>query len=95
MLDTIVSSSQCYKENFLKKPSSQNGLENSPMRPFLVAATVIMFLGSTLNILGDLIFDTVQIRGLANLAYDPLPIMIRWGITEIIFNRISVSVFSL
>jgi hypothetical protein len=82
------------RKTFLLKPSSQKGLKNSPMRSFLVASTAIMSLGSTFIILSNVIFDTVQIQGAAN-SYDPLPTMIRWIITQIIFTRISVSTFSL
>jgi hypothetical protein len=65
------------------------------MRSFLVMATAIMFLGSTLEILDNLILYTVQIQSLVNLKYDPLPTMIRWDIFMIIFTRISVKAFSL
>jgi hypothetical protein len=78
---------------FTETASSQQGIKISSMRFFLLTATAVMFIGSTVNIIGSSIFNIAQTRFLENFDYDPIPILIRWEIIGIVFSRISVSLF--
>ncbi|KAF5371641.1 hypothetical protein D9758_003576 [Tetrapyrgos nigripes] len=67
----------------------QNGFKTSPMRVFLIVAITTMFLSSTMTMMDNLTFYSLELRSLSDPTYDFFPTTSKWDITDIVFTRIS------
>ncbi|THU96039.1 hypothetical protein K435DRAFT_966125 [Dendrothele bispora CBS 962.96] len=68
---------------------SRNGLFNSASKCVLLAMSILMLLGSIMEIVTKVGIDAEQLKALSNPEYNPLPNLIKWEKVTMFFSRFS------